>query len=268
MAIINVSRQMGSCGGEVAEEVAEELGYTLYDKNSINSYVKNGIDDFESVISSIDEKETGIFDYFFNNSKIYNCLMASIIFGIASKGNVVIKGRCGQYILNEHSNVLNIRVIAPAKNRSAKISEKEQIDDRLAIKLMDANDEEKKGFIKYLFNEDIEDPLFYDIVFNTNKFNKQMIKDIVVNQATFIDDKFVHQGDRFKALSTAKLVEASIIKASSEPSFFNVECFKDSQVIITGFVKSSTEKEAIHNIASEVKGVKELKNDLIIMHKF
>lgn len=268
MAIINLSRQFGSSGDEIALEIADDLGYKHFNKDSLNAYAQQSSQEFKELFSSIGDGSPGVYDYFFNSSKIYNCLIKSFIYDIASQGDVVITGRCGQFILQEFPNVLSVRIIAPLKDRCKNISEYEQIDERLASKLITSIDNERSGFIQYLFNEDIENPAFYDMVFNTSKVGKFSIAKIVVEHAKAMDKKHNHNRERLKALSTTNLVKASITKKSSEPSFFNVESFKPGQIIITGFVKSVHEKEAISVVASKVNGVEELKNDLIVMHKY
>lgn len=268
MPVINISRQFGSCGDQIACEVADELGYELFDKKSINRYVENGKDEYQKIFSSIGRKDTGVYDYFFNSSRIYNCLIKSLIFDIASKGNAVINGRCGQFVLKDMDNVLNVRITAPFKVRCRTISEEHQIDERLAEKLIENTENEKRGFIRYLFNAEVDDHRFYDMIFNTSKISKSAVKDNIIKQIRHMDEKAIKNSDKMKALSIARLVEASIIKVSSEPSFFNVDSFKTGEIIIKGFVKSKEEKDMIQDIASKICGVKDLKNDLIIMQRF
>ncbi len=114
MAVITLSRQVGSGGDLIAETVARELGYKLVDKQEIHDAVATFAADFSKELSVLDsESRPGFFDRLFSHRSVYGDLIASIIFDYASKDNVVIKGRGGQYLFEPSEITLHIRIIAP-----------------------------------------------------------------------------------------------------------------------------------------------------------
>lgn len=265
MAIINISRQPYSCGNEIARELAKKLNYKLIDKFLINNKIKDFHCNFSDEIQGLaSEKEPGFFKNFFKHPQVYNSLLQSILFEEASNGNVVIKGRGGQYILH-NPNVLNIRIISPVDARRAFLEKKEAVNPKVAARLLDKKDHERENFIKYLFKEDVSNTDSYDLVFNHQKFGTDVIISAIEGYADHIDknhplsdtDKY-----KFKCLSLEKRVEATIRKKLPDVVGLKVTCEKQGDIKITGFVENEIDRNELFKLAKSCRGVESIDNDL------
>lgn len=138
--IITISRQFGSGGREIGEKLAAALGIPCYDSELISRAAK----------------ESGFSEQAFENAekKASNSLLYSIVMGMGAYGNqdvgfthlslddqlylaqsnvirkvaeegpCVIVGRCADYVLREHKNVVNVFIWADMefrKNRAVKL---------------------------------------------------------------------------------------------------------------------------------------------------
>jgi len=171
MAIITISRQMGSGGIPIAQKVAEKLGCTLVDGDAILKVADQYGLTRES-IEQADEKPPHFVETLDIKHETALHLIELIILEYALKGNVIIYGRGGQDLLKEISSVLRVRIIAPFEERVERWAEREWLDPDRARKLVRRSDQQRAGFIKYYFDRDWDDPLGYDLVINTERLTE------------------------------------------------------------------------------------------------
>lgn len=171
MAIITISRLMGSGGIPIAHKAAEKLGYTLVDGDAILAVADQYGLSRES-IELADEKPPHFSEKLDQKHEIALHLIELIILEYALKGNVIIYGRGGQDLLNGINSVLRVRIIAPFEERVERWAEREWLDPDRARMLIRKSDQQRAGFIKYYFDRDWDDPLGYDLVINTQRLSE------------------------------------------------------------------------------------------------
>ena len=130
MAIITISRQMGSGGIPIVQQIAEELGYTLVDGDIIKE-VASDYDLTDEAIHQIDEKPPVFVENLDRQIELNMNRIQLIVLEQALEGNVIIYGRGGQDLLPDITSVLRVRVIAPFEERVERWAEREWIDPDL-----------------------------------------------------------------------------------------------------------------------------------------
>ena len=122
--VVTISRQFGSLGRTIAQNMAKELGIEFYDRDIVEATAKRmGLPVPEI---SLEEERAG---NFFTERKyplgmgltsmkqeIFQ-IQSNIIRDIASKESCIIVGRCGDWILRDMDRVLNIYVYASVDQR-------------------------------------------------------------------------------------------------------------------------------------------------------
>ncbi|TLM66828.1 MAG: BON domain-containing protein [Deltaproteobacteria bacterium] len=172
MAIITISRHMGSGGIPIAHKVAEKLGYTLVDGDAIMEVAEQyGLS--RDLVEQTDEKPPHFVDRLDVKHEAALHLIELIILEYALKGNVIIYGRGGQDLLEGIKSVLRVRITAPFEDRVERWAEREWLDPDYARILVRKNDQQRAGFIKYYFDRDWNDPLGYDLVINTQRLSEE-----------------------------------------------------------------------------------------------
>jgi cytidylate kinase len=172
MAIITISRQMGSGGIPIAQKAAEKLGYTLVDGDAIMEVADQYGLTSES-LELADEKPPHFSEKLDIKHEIALHLIELIILEYALKGNVILYGRGGQDLLKGINSVLRVRIIAPFEERVERWAERDWLDPDRARRLVRKSDQQRAGFIKYYFDRDWDDPLGYDLVINTERLSEE-----------------------------------------------------------------------------------------------
>lgn len=266
MAIITISREMGSGGIPIAHQVAEDLGYTLVDGDAIKDVAaKYGLTD--ETLQQIDEKPPAFIEQLDRQIELGMNRIQLIVLEAALKGNVVIYGRGGQDLLTGITSVLRVRVIAPFEDRVERWAEREWIDPDLAHSLVRKSDQQRAGFIKYYFDRDWEDPLDYDLVINTVRLSNAMAVKLIsegVHDQNLVEKKSACKAKLKDLILQKKIQIARLADSRIEDIWFNIEV-EEGHVTLSGHVYSEAERQAALDDAKQVEGITGVTDDLKII---
>ena len=159
--IITIGRQFGSGGHEIGEKLAKKLGIKFYDKELIKLIAKqSGL--CEKVLESYDEKPT--------NSLVYSIVMdiyPSVMYTgptidqqiyqanydtirrLADGEPCVIVGRCADYILRDHPELVSVFVHANSDFRAARIAEEYKLPDAKVRDLLVKTDKKRANYYNF-----------------------------------------------------------------------------------------------------------------------
>lgn len=270
MAIITISREMGSGGIPISHKAAEKLGYTLIDGESIREVAASyGLT--PEAVEKADEKPPAFVDKMDAQTEIDFHRVELIILDCALKGNVIIYGRGGQDLLQGIDSVLRVRIVAPFEERVERWAEREWLDPDLARVLVRKSDQQRAGFIKYYFDRDWENPLHYDLLINTSRLSN----DTAV--------KLICEGIKDKNLAENKsqgkqLLQDRIIGKRAEIELLSRKALEGlhryhfhmrvdkGQVHLSGHLHSEAQRSDVLAIIGGVDGVKGIKDNLEIRH--
>ncbi len=263
MAIITISREMGSGGIPIAHKVAEELGYRLIDGETIMEAAEAyGLS--PEAVEQADEKPPHFVDSLDSKQSLDLHLIELIILEAALKGNVVIYGRGGQDLLKDISSVLRTRIIAPFEDRVERWSEREWLDPDRARYLVRKSDQQRAGFIKYYFDRDWEDCVHYDLTINTQRLSEEMAVKVICDSVKDENLESIKASSK-KVLSDLilrKRVEIAILSSDKIDAYLLEIDVAEGVITLSGQVHSNAEKRAAEAQALSVEGVSELKNNI------
>ena len=149
--IITISREFGSGGRFIGEEVAKKLGIAYYDKNIINEIAeKSGLSpEYIQENAELSPKK-GLFAYAFSGRDITGKSVEdmvyeaqrNIILELAEKEPCVIIGRNADYILKDTEGIQLVRafIYAPNDVRVHNIMESHNLSEKDAKLLLDEKD--------------------------------------------------------------------------------------------------------------------------------
>lgn len=266
MAIITISREMGSGGIPVAHKVAEKLGYQLIDGEMIMAAAEAyGLS--PEAVEQADEKPPHFVDTLDSKQFLDLHLIELIILEAALKGNVVIYGRGGQDLLKDVNSVLRTRIIAPFEDRVERWAEREWLDPDRARYLVRKSDQQRAGFIKYYFDRDWDDCVHYDLVINTQRLSEDKAVQVICDSVK--DENLEGVKASGKKLLTdlilRKKVEIAILSSDNIDAYLLEISVVDGIVTLAGQLHSNAEKNAAEKQARSVEGVNDLKNDIKVV---
>lgn len=188
MAIIVVSHEMGAGGTEIGQLLGQRLGYRYVDQELISAAAQRyGL--LEEKLSHLDESKPSLFERFDAETRRYITVIQTALYEFAEQDNVILMGRGGQWLLRGVPHVVRVRVIAPFDTRVKRLAKKlagqmgEQTNQRRVVDMIRRDDAEKLGRMRYLYEVDIRDPAFYDIVVNTEKLPPEAAVEVLASAA-------------------------------------------------------------------------------------
>ena len=183
--VVTVSRQLGSCHGELARGLADRLGLQIHGRDIIDEIAADkGLE--RRLVEVLDERtrsEMKIWMSGLLNRRLFShdefaMALAKTVKAIASLGGVVLVGRGANWILDE-SECMRVRVVAPMDRRVANIVREEGVGADEAAEMIAESDEERAAFVRRIFHADWEDPLAYDMVLNTDYMDLDRVVEVV-----------------------------------------------------------------------------------------
>lgn len=192
--VITISREFGCGAREIARQLASELGIPLYDKALVDMAAqKAGVhaDVFkntdEVVVKKNSSRLSREFGYgsstaFYSEQAIH--AQASVIRDIANKPeSCIMFGRCSDYILREHPNVIHFFLYAPLDYRIKHISQNYNLDNRESAKLIKRIDKQRHNYYKYVTGQNRGDRNGKNMLIDVEAFGVEgtvkMIKDAI-----------------------------------------------------------------------------------------
>ena len=185
--VITIAMQPGSGGLLIAENVAKRLGFRLYNENllvamaaesDVNRALLKEIEkgrpsELEDFIASILPRG----DYVYKGD--YFMMLKKMIEVIGSIGKAVIVGRGGNFIIPQEKR-FSIRVVAPLEIRAKNVAYYFKTTLTEAEKRIKNRQAKRRAFIKENFRKDIDDPMYYDLVMNTERMDLETCTEMII----------------------------------------------------------------------------------------
>ena len=158
--IINVGRQFGSGGKQVALELGRKLGINVYDNELISKAAESSgfskelfkeKDEKRSLFSFSSFFSTGAFsqpENYVNENGLFK-IQSSVIRDIAEKEAAVIVGRCADYILRDRGCTLDVFICAPLEVRKKRVAERLGVTEEKAEDLISGTDRKRETYYNY-----------------------------------------------------------------------------------------------------------------------
>jgi cytidylate kinase len=207
MSIITISRGSYSRGKEVAEKLAQALGYECLSRDILlEASERFNIPEIKLVRAIHDAPS--ILERFTYNKEQYVAYIRAALLRHVQKDNVVYHGLAGHFLLKEIPHVLKVRIIADLEDRVAEEMKRENISADEARRILLKDDEERRKWSIKVYGVDTWDPSLYDMVLH--------IKCISVNDAVDII-KCAEKGSCFQSTSEGqRLVDEMSLAARIE----------------------------------------------------
>lgn len=193
MAVITISRQIGSGGLAIATRVAESLGYRLYDRQLLldaAEYIGVRPESLErvdeqhhGVVYSTLSTLTTLWDGPTMTEEGFQVIVSDLIREIARTGNAVIVGRAAQCILRGYSPTFHVHVIAPFITRVERIAERNGVSLHEASAIVQESDQDRRAYNLSIGHSEWCDPALYDLVINTDQLSVDAAAELVLTAA-------------------------------------------------------------------------------------
>jgi len=266
MSIITISRGSLSATEKIAKKVSEKLNCPVVTREEvIEAAEKYGIKETGLGDISFIDKAPSFWHKVSDLRKQYLICFQTALFDFALQGNLVYHGHLAQLLLQKIPFVLRVLLTAPVEYRIKTLmqeSGKTMEEASNHIKLMD---ERRHKWSQFLYGVDWKDPVHYDIVYNIEKMNVDLIADLITNVVTREEYKLSAESvQTLKNLHLASKAQAYLLKSPrTRGSEVKIEAdVTTGTLVVTGTVPkmgSSIWESDIKHVLSEVEGVKTIK---------
>lgn len=181
--VIAIGRELGSGGKEIAEILAARLGIKFYDKKLLEVAAReSGLD--TTVFENADERESHSFigNMFSIHGSLANvlsggsCMDNDQLFAIQSDAirdlaqteSCIIVGRCAEYVLREHPNMVSIFITADSAERIKRVMEREKASREEAAEIIAKGDKRRRQYHDYYSTGKWGEARSYDLCINSS----------------------------------------------------------------------------------------------------
>ena len=184
--IITISRQLGSAGEYIGQQIAEKLQILYLDREIIEQAAKQ-FTPANLDLEARDEKVPSFWKSLFQSSgyisqdgyitpqifpqtdrDLYN-VETDIIERVAKDQSAVIIGRCGWHILREHPNHISIFFHADPAFRKSYLQKLYHITEDAAEQMMNQSDKDRSRYVRTFTDNEMHDARQYDLSINTGR---------------------------------------------------------------------------------------------------
>lgn len=173
ISVITISREPGSGGNILAERLSQQLEFDLFYQEFIHKMAESAHVSVR-LLETLDEKGASVLEEWISSlvdkrhlwPDRYLQHLMKIIGTIGKHGRAVIVGRGANFVLPPEKRI-SLRVISPLETRIRNVSQAFGAAAAEARSRILKTESNRKAFIKKYFNEDIQDPLNYDVIINT-----------------------------------------------------------------------------------------------------
>ncbi len=265
MGIITLSRQVGSLGDETARLIAEELGFGILDRPAMEKAVDGDL--FPDIpVEKYDEHSPSFWENFTSGKDIYLDRLRTAMLQAASRGNVVILGRGGQFVLQGVPGVFRVRLIAGTDTRISRTMDILGCDEKTAEKFCRRNDHDRNGFNRFFFGGHWADPSSYDLTLCTDYLDSRQSAAIIAGAYAASNSVSASESGILGDRLTSQKIRNRILYGERIPvNILEVE-FEDGHATIRGTVTVKENASRCEKAAASVEGVRYVDTEIYFVN--
>ena len=187
--IITISREFGSGGRFIGEEVAKKLGMKYYDKDIISQIAeKLGFSkEYISQNAELSPKK-GLFAYALTGrdttgksveDMVYEA-QRKVILDLAEKEPCVIIGRNADYILKDRDDVLNVFIHGDMPEKIQRITRLYNVEEKEAVKMMADTDKRRRTNYNFYTDQNWGKASNYTLCLNSSQLGYDRCEMIIM----------------------------------------------------------------------------------------
>ena len=183
--VVTISRNYGSLGKKVGQLLADTLEVRCCDRHILQEVARRANTD-EELVKVLDEHISHIDDHWWSSLMNKDALsyeeyykyLVETIFSISLRGGVII-GRGANLILGPE-RAFRVRIVGSPLKCAERVAEREHIGLEEAMQKAHDVDQERAEYIRKLYKTSIDDPLAYDLVLNSDRYDKIQLVELIL----------------------------------------------------------------------------------------
>ena len=264
MSIVAISETAGSLGNEIGRRLAESLGWAFADREIIAKTAERFGADLGEVRHGAEEKPS-LWERFTNSHRRFKTFVEASILDMATNDNIVLAGLASTLALRDVRHALRVRTNAPERDRARRIQEQQGLTPEAALDVVRHTDRERASRVKFFYDVDVDDPLLYDVVLNTERMT-------VEEGARCLHEMLREERFQPTEASKAGLVDLAVVAQAralfmADPALSErllLVSARSGAVSLSGSVMLQEERRKAEVLVAGIAGVRSVRNDIIV----
>lgn len=262
MGVITISRGSYSHGKEIAEKLAQKLGYDCISREILLKASEQFNVKEAKLIRALRDAPS-FFDRFKYGKEKFSAFIHEVFLEHIRKDNVIYHGLAGHYFARGIPNVLKVRIKATIEDRIKEEMKRGNSSEDEARYLLVKDDEERRKWGLSLYGIDTQDPKLYDVILKIDNLKVNDAVEILFDitkrpcfQTT--PESLMILNDRFLAAKAYSVIVHKFPKAT-------VKC-KDGVVYISvesDLTQETKMSDQIKGLLEDIAEIKEVKTGII-----
>jgi cytidylate kinase len=263
MAIITIYQGASGSGEELAEAVAQALGYGCVSREVlVAASLRYGIP--EAKLNEIVERGQHWWDRFVQNLQPYRLALQAAFCELAENNGIVYHGHLGHELLPDVKHVLKVLLTAPIEMRVQQVQIRQKLNAAAARRYVEEVDKARTRRLMAMFGTDWRDPSRYDLVVNLGRMSLAAAKQLIVEAACLPDYQVTPASKRaFLDFALAARVHATLVLSADLPRATLKVTAEDGKISISGTIPDWVSEDNVVAEIKKVAGVRSVVSDLV-----
>jgi cytidylate kinase len=276
MSIVTISRESYTQANEVAEKVAQELGFECVSREVLIEASKEFNVPEIKLLRGVRDAPSVLDRFTFGKERYTSYLRASLLDRL-QRDNVVYHGLAGHYFVKGISHVLKVRILGKQEDRINVVMQRTEVFEQAvtamkgisersltcpptprtiskdkALRVLEEIDEARRRWGLHLYGIDTNDPSLYDIVIHLDRLSADDAAAVICSASRL--SRFRPTADSQQAIDD--LAFAARITATLVDRYPRVNVVANQGAIYISLEGGrSSEEKAIHDTVSQIPGV-------------
>jgi cytidylate kinase len=265
MAVIAMTREIGSHGSDVATGVAAQLGLQIINSEMVVPELAGSLGVEPGVVQRYLDGNASLFDRWQVDTRKLSRLTLDQVVNLAMKGDVLIRGWGAAALFQGIRGVLCVRVCAPMAERVRVMMERVGMKAAEAQQEIERFDAANSRALGAAFNISWGDALLYHVVLNSGRVSVDACVRVICELAQ--DKRFADETATKSALAD-KLLEAKVHATlvenigSGEMAAIRVVAV-NGKILLDGMTSAGGLAARAAKLAREIEGVNDIENCII-----
>lgn len=255
MAILTLSREFGSAGGDIGIAVALSLNYRYLDKEIIMKGIRDSSTKWEELGKLLDLSSPTIWEKNNKFSRGFQALVQKAMLSCAAGDNAVIIGRGGNFLLKGIPHVLRVRITTPLERRIADVMNREGLEREAAAWLIEKEDRERASFVFSGYGRNWSESGEYDLIYNTEVQPAEVIIQEIIRLLKNRD--FARNGEAQRGLEMRARVAEMRAELMTDPRLGHAlvdMSFDGKEVVLQGILDDQQEYRQLEDAVRRLAG--------------
>lgn len=195
---VTISRQTGSGAWRVARCLAElldrrvpdpELKWTVFDKELVEKvladhHLPQKLAEFmpEDRVSMLEDMMTELLGLHPPSWTLFHATVETIL-KLAELGHVILIGHGANVVTAKLPHVFHVRLVGSLERRLERVMADRGLDRKQAREFIEKEDRGRTRYLREHFKAEIDDPLLYDLILNTDRISHEQAAALIAEAA-------------------------------------------------------------------------------------